>query len=595
MTQKRIAQALDQRETGDVLKFFESFDGILEKNSGNHDCKNLSIDSSDPPCPVQKGQYTKLKLTDDAIHITNIDKSYISMKVGFDLKIQTVDDPNTAKALLLTNVLTRYQTTYSDVVPDQFANDTNLLAAKTLNYLFVGLKSGIHAIDAYRVFSLGKKTDCEQTEALYENAVTYFLKPQQEIQTRPHTYSPFENVQEMNDCVCGAFVDLTPYIITQLPGNGTPTMHYGFEGTIRVEFDVNIPFDDFLPFSGMTMFPNCLFGNLQLELKETIQKNLVVCQVHPKTVWNHYNNQYHYVCTYNVGVSSYLDSIPIWNEFTQIDDPFSFTITANASDVTAESVVTEERKIVVTCLNGQILSCRSNINGFNLKPDVLDALGEAYESKDMIIPAQFIDYQAFSQTVQAAGMKCNTTYTLTNATNIIFTFPRTGNEITVSKNPHFGSFQLQIDNKPFPDKPFSTLETAHTEYNLVNSDLDTLWSPNNAYAHSLTRKEIGPDGKRLRPKCEATNYCLNCATERLSGAGVFCDGITKQSCHISVTTTNLNSTKENPYLYPDGVNKNDVGPLMMVVQDCFWRCTIDKGAEFIINKPHFVEERTGSN
>ena len=67
--------------------------------------------------------------------------------------------------------------------------------------------------------------------------------------------------------------------------------------------------------------------------------------------------------------------------------------------MTTDSIVTEEHKIVVICLNGQILSCRSNINGFNLKLDVLDALGEAYESKDMIIPSQFIDYQAFSQTV----------------------------------------------------------------------------------------------------------------------------------------------------------------------------------------------------
>ena len=184
-----------------------------EKNSGNHECKNLSIDSSDPPCPIQKGQYTNLKFIDDAIHITNIDKNYINTKVGFDLKIQTVDDPNTINGLFLTNVLTCYQTTYSDVVPDQFSNDTNLLTAKTLHFLFIGLKSGIHAIDAYWVFSLWKKTDCEQTEVLYENAITYFLKPQQEIKTRPHTYSPFENVQEMNDCVCGSFVDLTPFII----------------------------------------------------------------------------------------------------------------------------------------------------------------------------------------------------------------------------------------------------------------------------------------------------------------------------------------------------------------------------------------------
>ncbi|BFU25518.1 hypothetical protein EHI2019_000429400 [Entamoeba histolytica] len=70
-----VIKALDQEETGDLIKYFNYSDGILEANSGVHDNKCLSIDSSDPPCPVQKGMYTKVKLTDELIQITNIDKS----------------------------------------------------------------------------------------------------------------------------------------------------------------------------------------------------------------------------------------------------------------------------------------------------------------------------------------------------------------------------------------------------------------------------------------------------------------------------------------------------------------------------------------
>ena len=73
-----VIQALDQTHTGDLMKYFATNDGILEANSGAHDNKCLSIDASDPPCPVQKGMYTKLKLTDESIHVTNIDKSSIT-------------------------------------------------------------------------------------------------------------------------------------------------------------------------------------------------------------------------------------------------------------------------------------------------------------------------------------------------------------------------------------------------------------------------------------------------------------------------------------------------------------------------------------
>ena len=241
------------------------------------------------------------------------------------------------------------------------------------------------------------------------------------------------------------------------------------------------------------------------------------------------------------------------------------------------------------------MSCRSNVNGFNIKQSVIDSLLDAYAEKEMIIPAQMVDYQAFSQTVQPGGLKCNTTYSLTNVTNVILTFPRTGNQITVSKNPNFGTVQLQIEGKPYPDKPFSTLETAHTEFNLVNANLDSIWAPNRALAYSLTGPDYNDKKERTRVTEDDGNYCLNCSTERLCGGGVFCDGLTKMSAHINLNATNIDTTKTNPYLYPDGVNKNDVAPHMMLVQDCFWKCTVKKGAEWIANNPSFYEEQTGTD
>ena len=567
MAQAKIIRALDPRETGDVIKFFETFDGILEKNSGVHDCKCLTNDSYDPPCPLPKNMYTKVKLTDDAIHITNIDKSYISMRVSFDLKL--------------------------DVDPTFKFNIKGTHSMWSLkNYvIFVGFKSAIHCIDAYRIYSRGKKTTCEQTEALYENAVTYFLKPEQEICNRPNTYSPWENVAKGSRNVCGVYIPLDKFMEQGRDIDGYVSESFKTNQTLTIAFDLNIPFDDFLPLSAMSMFPNCLFGNLVLELKQTIQNNLVFCQLPFDAAYR-----------LNEGDQSIRHEIPtaaIDPCFTQINDTMTFKAFSYDGD-TADAKILKEKStpFTLTCLNGQILTCRSNINGFNIKQAVLDTLLNAYAEKEMIIPAQIVDYQAFSQTVQPGGLKCNTTYTLTNITNVILTFPRTGNQITVSKNPNFGNIQLQIEGKPYPDKPFSTLETAHTEFNLVNANLDSIWAPNKTYAYSLTGPDyvdFGGDMARARITEDDGNYCFNCSTERLCGAGVFCDGLSKMSAHINLSATNADTTKTNPYLFPDGANKNDVAPLMMLVQDTFWRCTTKKGVEWVSNNPVFYEEQTGSD
>ena len=562
MAQSKIIRALDPRETGDVIKFFETFDGILEKNSGIHDCKCLTTDAYNPPCPIAKN-YTTIKLTDEAVHITNIDKSFISARVSVTLSFDFTDNVYTVA-------------------------DGDIEAVANSLMLFVGFKSAIHSFDAYRIYSNGKKTACEQTEAMWENAVTYFLKPQQEVCCRPNTYSPWENVARMSRNVCGVYIPINMHDMIQDFEDDDKQKYHKITLNIRpmtIEFDINVPFDDFLPLSGMTMFPNCLFGNLTMELKHSVQNNLVFCQVPFEAA---YRSQLDVGTGSALAFNSYVAPC-----FTQINDPMPLFL-PNYDSVT-KKYAAKESVLTLTCTGGSLLTCRTNVNGFNIKQAVLDSLLDAYAEKEMIIPGQMVDYQAFSQTVQPGGLKCNTTYSLTNVTNVILTFPRTGNQITVSKNPNFGTIQLQIEGKPYPDKPFSTLETAHTEFNLVNANLDSIWAPSRALAYSLTGPDYNDKKERVKITEDDGNYCLNCSTERLCGAGAFCDGLTKVSAHINLNATNIDTTKNNPYLYPDGVNKNDVAPYMMLVQDCFWKCTIKRGAEWIANNPSFYEEQTGTD
>ena len=74
----KITQALSSKESGDITKYFEEVDKIIQLNDGIHDNKILSMECYDRPTPVQYNQYTKFHLTDAGVDCVNIDKSYIN-------------------------------------------------------------------------------------------------------------------------------------------------------------------------------------------------------------------------------------------------------------------------------------------------------------------------------------------------------------------------------------------------------------------------------------------------------------------------------------------------------------------------------------
>lgn len=579
-----------------MLKYFATNDGILEANSGVHDNKCLSIDASDPPCPVQKGMYTKLKLTDESIHVTNIDKSSITALIRINIK------PTEQFWLPLSSTLS--------------SDSGKVDMSDKLACWFVGFKASSHMFDAYRVYSRNRKTSCEQTESLYENAAIRMLKAQEELNYKPGVYTLWENAVRRSDNVCGTYFTL--YDIKHAVNNN-----------LELEFEVTVPLDDFLPFSAMKMFPNCVFGNLTFEVKMAIQQNFVICQVDPVEMINYYNEQYY---GYQKPQTVNLSNIGLLNDvvtktelqfttvffkpnsytrsFTQIGDTFE-TVFYDADMLNSSSIDTylskRTKTVCFTITDGSLRYCRSNINGFNVKQDVMESLKSKYSNSSLLIPSQYVDYQAFSQKPLSNGVKCNTTYAMTNVSALMFLFPRTSNEVTCSKNPLFASLQMQIDNKPYPDKPFSSLEQSHSIYNITNAGLDGLFSPNEEFGYSLVFNELNSDKSfpyispasdvgYLKPSRDNTSYCFLCSTERLSGYGTFCDGITKENAHVTLSGTLLPFSKIHPYLQnPLNGEKNERSPIMLVCQDCFWKCTVQGGCEYICNNRHFVEEKTGTN
>ena len=583
-----IAKALDQTRSGNVYEYLAANDNIIEANSGIHDNKFLSIDAYDPPCPVVKGNYTKVKLTDSSIDIVDIDKSSIVARVYFTLK---------ADRELMSKLKQEYDQAGSEEYKQKLVSLKNQMTK-----IFFGLKSSIQLFDGYRIYSKGRKTLCEQTEALYESAMDRMLKAQEELDEKPQIYTKWDRARSLDEAICGTYISLEDFRLGRddiMSENKTP-------GSVVCAFTCIVPLDDFLPLNGMTMFPSCVFGELTMEVKLAIQNNLVLCQCDPEV------SAREYLAAAGTKISTY-DSIgqitaiadlmgqtagqSHKRAFTQIGDSFDLRILMiklNLMPNDTETLVTPEVvewsniPFAPQCTAGTMLELRSNLNGFNIKDSVKDQLEKKYLETPYIIPGQFIDFQAFSQTPKYGTTRCNNTYALTNTTAIGFLFPRTQNEITCSRNPNMSAIQVQVDGKVYPDKPFSTHSAEHTNYNLTNAGFNGLFSASREYGYSLRFNDMASMEKYngadtmtgCAPSEDNTSYCFLVSTERLSGYGTFCDGITSPNAQVSLSMTANGVTGSNPNPYVEG----HFAPIMLVVQDCFWKCT-KNGCEFIRDDP----------
>lgn len=225
----------------DVYEYFQS---LTDKVTGGEfqNVSFLSFDSSEPPCPVGPGQFTRLKLTDSSCQITSFENSFIQLEIKTTLNIRC------GNSSALSNLTTS--------VTDKF-----MRLVKDVPVIFIGFKSGIHAIDHYRFYnSFHAGPLCEQSQAIYENALMYMTKAQEEITNKIQKYAIPDELDQGKMDIPGVF--LTYEELCTLRSK-------------EVTFKVNIPYDDFAPLQYFKNYPNSICGDLQLEFKINNNKNMV--------------------------------------------------------------------------------------------------------------------------------------------------------------------------------------------------------------------------------------------------------------------------------------------------------------------------------
>lgn len=515
----------------DVYDYYES---LTERVIGGEfqNVSFLSFDSSEPPCPIGPGQFTRLKLTDSSCQITSFENSFIQLEISstFNFSVKSGKDPK--------------------MIFSDFADVTGLLdAIKNVPLFYVGFKSGLQCIDHYRFYnSFHAGPLCEQSQAIYESALTYMTKAQEEIEGKIARYAVEDELNNCKEDIPGFYVTIDDLMD---------------KTSFTKTFTINIPYDDFAPLQFFKNYPNVICGDLQIEFKINNNKNMVIFPIDFETAFKKTFRNKDPIETLIGGtpLSSFVFSSlaqKLSQFFVNLGDECStYYYKPFYEQTTPQKLLSfqpEEWRFVCTSGPLTLKSAKSFINCYNVPHETHEKLRNLLTSTKIYIPGQRIDQYTFSQLPTVSSMNCNTTQSFVNCSSLAFTWPRSPNELTCSVNPRMTSIQLQIDNKTYPDKPFDTRSFEHSNYILTNLMFDDFFKPNKGLERALS--------KRLETE-DNTNYAFVVSLERLDSSPFVFEGLTKDNCYITLNGT---FDSQSPY---SRLNTRQ-NPIMFVCQDTLW-------------------------
>ena len=619
-TAHRIANAVSPYPKGDVEKYFEHLDAMIELNSGNNDYKMVSHDAYAVSAPIPENGNTKFRITDSSMDIVDISQGYIDLKCKMNLEFKALNSDGTNVAADATNPDSKY---------------------RNLVWFFVGFKSGSHIINIYNVYSNGRLTACKQTKAKHEQTITYNCKAKEERAGRPGMYSVHEDVLKMRDCVCGVYVQQPAWT------------DFGKTNGVEIEFNVLVQIDDLLPFSAMSYFPRFAVGDLELELSCDLSKNMVFCPIPlSEVLQSSYGLRTFNSCVTDAetrpklgceteALSKYSDvhrytkaeslsDIIVDSRFTQCGDyarcllgikqngatqtdskNITYTTNAAPNSITGTAITfTDEARdvlqpkdcyVTIVPHNLTITKARSYVFGFNIKEAAKENLKKIfYEQDTLTIPAQWCEHSTFPQNINGNDISENTIMSLYECGQLILTFPSTANQLTVTRNPHLNKIRCQIGDRMIPDKDMNTADDSHAEMIITGLGLDSLFTADKSLINSLKIDKDLKNTDWVMRREDDSDYMYVCDLTR-NGAMVYNDGLTSNNCSVTFTASLMHGV-DNPHynalnlgagdklaftagtnaatITPGGRHKNSTNPNIFLIEDAYWVCGAD-GIEFI--------------
>ena len=596
-------------DEGDVLAFFQNkLRNLIQRNGGDNSFSWIMEEFKDKDAPLPVGTKTRIKLTHSGHTITQIEKSFSTILLDFNVKLNQVIDVSADKNGLMK--------------------------------IFVGFKNAVEFYEDCRFWINGKLLDTYRQDELQRESFAYnSIKPRDAKATSKFSHSTWENVSQFSPSICGCYIDLKD-IADGLPHKFT--------------IELTIPFLDQLALQAWQLYPNSICGEIEEEVKTSLRA-MVWAQINPNIVKetlqfledkaideeipavvpitrkftqigkptviiSHYSATPTPTQTLHIkyqrmhGAKPYTaeepaggeqeqmrkdthndEAEPIVIDFHYTDEEFAkygvdkslvnhaeFAETIacrnpdyilNAGDsvklienevkgallvksnrLNGSSINLKTEKLRLDVLGGTIQLGRSNLAGFGLKQGTYQGLVHELQTP-LLVPSQELTREIFEGTAKANGLEISKTIPLKNATNITMMFPKSPFDITCFDNIMYQNVQLVVNKRTYPDTEFqSTCGARFYQHQLIANELDGALEATQEFEDSFTQPLNDPTtGKRYTNcKSDGTSFGINFQLER-SNAGYVFDGLDTGTNSITITFRGqpLYRGDDDTYFIPD--------------------------------------------
>ena len=110
---------------------------------------------------------------------------------------------------------------------------------------------------------------------------------------------------------------------------------------------------------------------------------------------------------------------------------------------------------------------RTNIAGFNVRPEVLESIHSLVSSSPIIVPSQDLERRPYQQSALANGFDGTIDAVLQSTTSITVMFPRRTTDTTCFENIMYQNVSLNVNRIQYPDTPFMTTDARFYQMQLV--------------------------------------------------------------------------------------------------------------------------------
>ena len=527
-------------DEGDVYTYFTSkLANLIQKNGGDHYFNWITLECTEQPAPHPVGTKTYLRLTSENFTITQMEKSFVTVLLEFYVKLsQSVD----------------------------VTADTNKLIR-----LFVGLKNAAEFFGKLDSICNNVMLKNTQDDAVREQFAYNSIKGRSQKATAKFSHSTWENVSMMSESVCGIYVPLADI------ADGQPH---------KVQMELTIPYQDFLKYQAFTLYPNEIVGELK-ELVQTSMEGFVWAPISPKIVKE--NIEFLDNSTIAEDIPS---NIPITRKFTQVGNPATIITeykTGTQSDAlegyikvpngTENGNDLKTGAVTLTITAATVQMMRTNIAGFNIKPDCLAGLRSYLSHNAILIPSQTHERRQFASAARSTGIDATTDISLSNATNITIMFPKRATDATCFDNIMYQNVQLSVNKHSYPDTEVSTIGARFYQMQLVADELDGTLEATQEYEDSFTQPLNDPTTGKRYANCrsDGTSFHINFQLER-SNAGYVFDGIDTGTQTVPITFRGqpiYSGDNDTYYIYdPDHKDQHPPAPELWICQDTYFTMSV---------------------